>query len=528
MLWIGVHLPLLSLESFAGTLGPAQAGRPLALVEAHRIVQADAAARERGVRPGLKRATALALAPELLLGQADARRDAQSLQAVTHAALAFTPAVACNDEPGRAGVRLEVQASLRYFRGLPALLQRLQQALAPLGHQLQIATAPTALGAALLAQWRGDLALGPHSTDLAPLRRWLDAAPVWLLGPGREHWEALQGMGLHTLSDLRKLPRSGVARRFSPELLNELDRARGDAPEPHQWIELPPRFDSRLELFARADTSEQVLAGARVLLARLVAWAQARHGRIPHFSLLMHHEPRHRSDSQIPASTPLDIESAEPATDIGHLQQLLTERLSRLPLLAPALELSLHCDALVPGAPPNAELFPTRASQGSGLTRLVERLQARLGREQVCSLRPVADHRPERATVAEPADAAATAAAVLAGRALDASLLLPCPLAADAQPGHAVADLRVSRPVWLLPEPLPLSERAGQPWFEGRPLQLLAGPERIESGWWDSELVTRDYFIAGQHDGAQLWIFCERLPQPAGQGSGWFLHGRFG
>lgn len=516
MLWIGLHLPQLSLESFASTLGPHQADRPLALIEEHRVVQADAAARERGVRPGIKRVTALALAPDLLMGQADYRRDAEALQAVAHAALAFTPSVSCNDEPGRAGLRLEVQASLRYFGGLPALLQRLKEALAPLGHQLQIATAPTALGAALLAQWRSDLALGPHSTDLLQLRRWLDEAPVWLLGPGREHWEALQGMGLRNLSDLRKLPRSGVARRFSPELLNELDRARGDMPEPHAWITLPPRFDSRLELFARADTSEQVLAGARMLLARLVAWAQAGHGRIPGFRLSMHHEQRHRSDTSTTASTELAVALAEPAADAGYLQQLLAERLGRLPLAAPALELSLHCDSLVPGAAPNAELFPTRASEGTGLTRLVERLQARLGREQVCSLRPVADHRPERATVAEPADAAAAGKATTLA-ALDSRLLLPAPS----------IDGRVSRPVWLLPEPLPLAERAGQPWFEGRPLQLLAGPERIESGWWDGDLVTRDYFIASQHDGALLWLFCERVPQPKSQGNGWFLHGRF-
>ncbi|HSW04432.1 Y-family DNA polymerase [Aquabacterium sp.] len=514
MLWIGVHLPLLSLETFASTLGPAQAGRPLALVETQHIVQADAAARARGVRPGIKRVTALALAPELLLGQADHRRDAEALLAVAHAALAFTPAVALSDEAGRAGVRLEVQASLRYFRGLPALLQRLELALAPLGHQLQIATAPTALGAALLASWRTDLALGPHSTDLAVLRRWLDEAPVWLLGPGREHWEALQGMGLRYLSDLRKLPRSGLARRFSPELLLDLDRARGDAPEPQCWVTLAPRFDSRLELFARADTSAQVLAGARILLARLVAWAQAQHGRIPHFTLLMHHEPRHRSDAAVPASTPLEIALAEAAVDADHLQQLLAERLGRLPLQAPALELSLHCDGLVAGSPPNAELFPTRASEAVGLTRLIERLQARLGREQVCGLRLVADHRPERATVAEPADAAAVSVASVP---LDTRNLVP----------QLSRDSTVTRPAWLLPEPLPLPDKAGLPWFEGRPLQLLAGPERIESGWWDSQLVTRDYFIASQPDGALVWIFCERLPQPRGQSSGWFLQGRF-
>src|SRR5258708_26291512 len=98
--WIAVELPLLSLESFAATL-PAQAAElPLALMDAHRIVSANATAQSLGVKPGLKRATALALAPQLMLAQADARRDALALTAVAHAALAFTPNVTI--QPGNA------------------------------------------------------------------------------------------------------------------------------------------------------------------------------------------------------------------------------------------------------------------------------------------------------------------------------------------------------------------------------------------------------------------------------------------
>src|SRR4029453_4852971 len=110
-------------------------------------------------------------------------------------------------------------------------------------HGVQLASAPTALGAAMLSRWRGDLVHGTHSSDLNALHRLLDDAPVWLLGPGREHWEALQGMGLRRLSDLRHLPRSGLARRFGTALLAALDRARGDAPDPREPIVCPPVFE---------------------------------------------------------------------------------------------------------------------------------------------------------------------------------------------------------------------------------------------------------------------------------------------
>jgi protein ImuB len=511
MFWIALHLPLLSLEAFCASLQAEAAQRPIALLAEHKITAVNAAAAGCGIRPGLKRPTALALAADLLLAQADAKRDAAALQAVVHVALVFTPSVTGHDAQT---VLLEVQASLRLFGGAAALLQRLQQALQPLGHQVQMAAAPTALGAALLARWHPQShplsrtalgwAQGPHTTDLAELQRHLDAAPVHLLGPGREHWDALQGMGLHTLSDLRQMPRSGLARRFGEDLLDDLDRAYGLQFDLRRWIVPPASFESRLELFARADSTDQVLYGAAVLLARLVAWAQSRQSRVAAFTLCMHHEPRHRDSA--PPATELQVQLAEPALDPAHLQLLLRERLAHAALAAPTLELRLHCSHLVQTGPPNGELFPTRSSQAQGLTRLLERLRARLGDAQVLRLLPVADHRPERASVAVPVQA------------------LP---AATAMPAAVPSTLPLHRPVWLLPDPLPLAEREAMPLLDGRPLQLLSGPERIETGWWDGDPAVRDYFIAQAADGSLVWVWRGRLPARPDEVN-WFLQGRFG
>ena len=507
MLWLALHLPLLSLEAFSATLPPERRDAPLALLDGHRIAAVNPAAAERGLRPGLKRATALALVPDLLIGQADAARDAQALRAVAHAALAFTPMVALE---GGHTVLLDIQASLRLFGGAARLRQRLLAALAPLGHRLQTAAAPTPAGAALLARWgataRGDLDDGPHSTDLAALQALLDAMPVWLLGPGREHWEALQGMGLHRLADLRALPRAGLTRRFGASLLAELDRARGEQPDPRQPVVLPPVFDSRLELFARADTSDQVLHGAQVLLVRLMAWAQAQQARVAGFTLRMAHE-RHRHGDH-PPHTDLPVALAEPAGDAAHLQALLRERLANCELVAPTLELHLHCHRIVRAPAPNGELFPSRQGEREGLLRLLERLRARLGDAQVQALEPVADHRPERASRTVPA--------------------VPAKAATPSAP-RAQATLPLHRPAWLLPVPQPLAERQALPLLDGRPLQLVSGPERIEAGWWDAALAARDYFIAQAEDGALVWIYRTRLPSAAGPGdSGWVLQGRFG
>ena len=528
MLWVALHLPLLSLESWqAGVASTAQDGRPGVLIAEHRVLHADAAALARGVRVGMQRATALALVPDLRLGQADTRRDARALRAVAHVALGFSPSVAwlpaatADDPPALVGVRLEVQSCLRYWGGLPALLARLQAALAPLGHQVQLACAPTALGAALLAGWHsgghGGLAQGPHVQDREALQHLLDRLPLALLVGDANRLQALAGMGLQRLADLRRLPRDGLARRFGPSLLARIDQARGHAPEAQAWLTLPPRFASRLELQHRADTSVQVLAGAQVLLARLVAWAQASQSCVARCELVLHHGPRHRSrddDSHtVPTHTPLQIAPAQPSADAGHLYHLLAERLGQVPLPAPVLDLSLHCDERVAAAPPNAELFGAQFaspdSQRAGLARLVERLQARLGAAQVQGLAPVADYRPELGTRWAAADPARLGAAR--------------PGAAELQRNaHALG----TQPLWLLPQVQALAERDGMPLLAGQPLQLLVGPDRLECGWWDGALVLRDYFIAQATSGALVWVYRHRLPVQADE-PGWFLQGLF-
>jgi protein ImuB len=528
--WLALHLPRLSLEAFCATLPPDAAGRPVALLQAQRVQHVNAAAAQAGVCPGMTRAAALALAADLLPAAADPARDAAALQAVVHAALAFTPQVTLDhDAAGAPTVLLELRASLRLFGGWPRLLQQLQRALAPLGHQMQHAAAPTPLGAALLARaaavlppgvpWRAAAGEPP-----AALARLLDRLPPWALPAGAAQHAALQAMGLTTLAALRRLPRDGLARRFGPALLHDWDRALGRRPDPRLPLQPPEVFESRLELHTRAEHTDQVLAAAAVLLVRLVAWAQGRQVRLRAFTLRMLHERSRRADDTPHPPTVLRVELAEPALDPAHLQLqlLLRERLARCRLVAPTLELHLHCHEVAAGGAPNAELFPTRQGEAEGLLRLLERLRARLGDAAVLQVQPQPDHRPERAQHEVPARA------------------LPPPAPPPQQqhppgrpwavPAPPAPPLPLPRPVWLLPDPMPLAERDGQPLLDGRPLRLLLGPERIETGWWDGEPAARDYYVATDAAApgcALVWIWRSRLPGPQGE-MPWYLQGRFG
>jgi protein ImuB len=141
---------------------------------------------------------------------------------------------------------------------------------------------------------------------------------------------------------------------------------------------------------------------------------------------------------------------------------------------------------------------------------LFDRLAARLGPE--CVRRPmlVADHRPERAMTWVPVGDTAR------NHSGDDALSAAC------TPAHTAA-----RPAWLLPEPSRLNEEpgSGRPLYQGAPLTLASRAERIEAGWFDGQLVCRDYHMAQARDHRSLWVFRERR---GGDVAHWYLHGIFG
>ena len=68
-------------------------------------------------------------------------------------------------------------------------------------------------------------------------------------------------------------------------------------------------------------------------------------------------------------------------------------------------------------------------------------------------------------------------------------------------------------PTWLLPCPQRLAVRDQSLQYQG-PLDLLAGPQRLEAGWLDGAPVLRDYFIARSPQAGLVWRLLQPLPIP--------------
>lgn len=418
-------------------------------------------------------------------------------------AMRFTPAVSL-DPP--AGLLLDTGPSLRYFGGLDALENRIRRELD--GHPPSIASiacAPTPCAASLLARWRD----GARCAGLADLSACLGPLPVGLLAAAQDTLDTLESAGLRRISALLALPRAGLARRFGQALLDELDRALGRLPDPRPRHAPPPAFDMRLELPVRVDSAPALDWAAGRLLERLCDWLQASRKAARRFELLIAHDDG-------PPDTVVAPGLAEPAWQVDRLRPLLRERLAALKLPAPAIALRLRCSELDAAAVESGQLFPDPVSVTGALAPLIERLQARLGHHRVQRLQPLSDHRPEAAWQACEVDLARLR------RKPETSRKPGKPVEAD-EPAARFAAL--PRPLWLLDSPVAIGERNGRPFRDG-PLNLLAGPERIESGWWEVRSVQRDYFVAEDSLHRLLWIYRERLRDDAT--GGWFLHGRFG
>lgn len=413
-------------------------------------------------------------------------------------ALGFSPRVCVVDE----AVLLEVLASERLFGGRRALLERLRAEAQEHGVPA-LACAPTALAALALlrdAQRRGLSATGcgPHA-----LTRRLDALPLATLSATAPHRDTLQALGCHSLGALRALPRAGVARRFGAELLAALDRAYGHTPDPFSWLALPERFDESLDCPAAVETGPGLLFGVQRLLQRLLGWLRARQRGATALTLHWQHDSRRAlPDGELP------VRSATPTQDTAHLGRLLAEHLARTTLAAPVRRLRLVATATEPLSSTSRSLLPEPGERGEPLHRFIERVGARLGADQVLRPHAVADHRPERMTRWLPADGTAPPR--------------PAPV-----PPHLAL-----QPPWLLREPLRLPLQGNTPCHHG-PLTLLAGPERLETGWWpednasgeqDGTTRLRDYYLAQSPGAGLLWVFqLLRTERPA-----WFLHGIYG
>lgn len=383
-------------------------------------------------------------------------------------------------------VLLEVQGSARLFGGIHTLCAQLLERCRASGLEPRWALAPTPLAALVLARAGRSIMVRARDRlmgELAPL-------PVESLGWSAETLERLDSLGVRTLGALLRLPRAGFAKRFGKEALLTLDRLSGVAAEPRRGFLPREHFKVHSEPAFELVTQEAILQHLTPLLDQLEQFLRARQCGVDVLKLRLAH--------RVGQCTRLDVRLAAADVSAERFATVLGEQLARRALPAAVIDCELRSGVLQPFIAHSDSLWRP-AEHGGALGRespaLIERLRARLGSEAVYGLCLVPQHRPEIAwRVAEPA--------------------LDAPPQCTAEVLYHLSTLR--RPLWLLRHPaaLPCAVSA---------LHWVAGPERIETGWWDGREVARDYYVVREPRGAQLWVYRERLPPHE-----WRWHGVFG
>ncbi|HEY2624028.1 MAG TPA: DNA polymerase Y family protein [Dyella sp.] len=468
MLWACVLLPQLALDGVLRRQPPTDA--PLVLVsgpaQARVVHAANRSARAAGLYRGQRLAAAQALLSQFAMVEYDPEDEARWHRLLAAWAYRYSGEVGLLAH----AVVLEVSRSLNLFGPWPRFESLLRDDLKELGFRHRIALAPTPHAAHVLTGVHDGMAVMTPDT----LRRALSPIPMARARLPGEVAQALSSMGIRTLGQLFALPRAGLQRRFGSDLVAQLDRLSGDEPSPMENYRPPDTFEQRMEWTHEIEHVEALVFPLRRLTGDLSAYLAGRDGGVQRFEL----ELEHRSG----APTRVTVGMLSAGRDAALLFECARGRMERLELSQPVVAMRLVARDLPPFVPAGRDLFDTRPTHAVPLEQLRERLRARLGEASIQHLRRTVDPRPEFAQT------------TIAGVGATPMASLP-------------------RPTWLLEHPRPL---------RGPPPTVLAGPERIETGWWDGGDLRRDYYVVRTAQGQCAWVFCA----PGEQGA-WMLHGWF-
>ncbi|MDQ1155481.1 DNA polymerase Y family protein [Brevundimonas sp. SORGH_AS_0993] len=480
---------------------------PVVLVEkvggALRLAAVDQAAARAGLTAGLTLADARARTPSLRTVVHRPEADAILLLQVMEDFGRFTPMIA---EDAPYGLMLDITGCAHLFGGEAGLVRAAHQRAGRIGLTVRSALASTPQAARALARF-GPGGLFATGADRQAVR----GLPVAALDLPERDAQALRRAGLKRIANLDDRPRAPLAARFGADFSARLARVLGDEDVRITPNHPPPPIVVDRVFFEPILTDTDV---ERVLSDLLIDTAdqldQAGQGGREFEAGF------YRVDGQVRR---IVARTGRPTRDADALLRLFRERLAAL---SNPLDPGFGFDQMRLSVLETQTLKPAQRGlcddrpNGEDLSRLIDRLTARLGPGAVLSFEPLGSHIPERA-----------------GRMVPATMKTP-------RPAHDWPDLDPGdpplRPLQIFDPPQPVDTLAEVP--DGSPLRfrwrrvlhevaLAEGPERIGGEWWQvPDQKTRDYYRVEDREGRRFWLFRQGLYGETDEPR-WFVHGLF-
>ena len=504
---LALHVPSLPIQRLRRERGGEGKGslRPLAVEHEGRIVCADAAALDAGIRPGQTVTEAIAACGLVELAPHAPAADLAALRALAEAMLALVPAV----EPVRPDALLLDAGAAHLAAREPAVAERLL-AEGARGLALELgwcvrAVVATGKGPALALARAAVAAVrivppGAEPRALAPL-------PLHALGLDGATSERLAGLGIDSAGALARLPIESLAHRFGVAGVAAARLARGEDARPLvSWTpETLP--EESLELEGAVESAEPVLFAVKRLANRVAARLAGRALGATRLKLVLRLDPRGEERLFVPLARP----TAEAGSWLGTLRERIFAL--RLPAAVTGLRLAaievapLHAEQLAIGDRPEAI---------AALESVLARLAGRLGDGALFAAEQVERHRPEAAYRPIPFRRERREGRPKGG---DAAPLLDGP---DAPPA-----LGRFRPTRLLAVPRAIiaegeGGRITALRVDGRAhtVDAMEGPERLVGEWWGAPFE-RDYWRVRLEGVGDCWVFRD------GRDGRLYLHGFF-
>jgi protein ImuB len=509
MLWLYLRFPDLYLQHLLQDEQVA-ANQAIAVVDQQqRILYCNQAALDCGVSIDMALSTAFCLAPDLIAQPLDTQQQEQQLIHKALWAENFSASISL-DPPD--ALWLEVGSMQRLFNGLDGLFEQLTEQLQQQNWHFESAIAPTPFSARVLASAEHVKILDRESLlqALQPLS--IDQLRLSSAGNQKSDnkqlakvQEKLQRMGIKDYPQLAALPAREIGYRFGSETLHYLEQLKGNRPHILKLFEAPEIFEQTRHFLEEIEHQKGLLFPIKRLLTELCSFLDSRDisCQVLQFELFHRHaDPTHWR-----------IVLAASSHTLEDFLFVCRNFIERQQLVEPVLQLNLRVEAfqsrniqegdlLTPLSHTDNQVAEPQAAynfddkqlddQQEVGSQLLNRLHARLepGCVQKISLTP--DPRPESQTYYHRSGDTQPKTETISG-------------------GHD-DEMSLQYPLWLTPQPEPIHNLDQY--------QLISGPERFSTGWWDNHNVRRDYYLAKhKHNHQQVWIFQQQAD--------WFVHGVF-
>lgn len=494
---VSLYLPTWPTDRIRRRFGNPPVDKPLVTVStigARRIIaSACHTARRLGLIDGMGVAQAQALVPDLHIMEADPEGEAKSLLELAKWAIRFSPVVAL-DPPD--GLWIDIAGVEHLFGGEEALLNTLIERLENNGIQARAAIADVPGAAWAVARYGkgGIIPPGRTADAVSPLS-------VQALRLSPPTIGAMHRLGIERIGQLAAMPRAPMVRRFGRDASLRLDQAFGHAAEPISPI-IPDEATVATRIFAdpiaRLEDLKLVVRQLSEEICRTLV--NKGHG-VRRLDLVFR-----RVDEKGAA---LRAGTAKATRDHAHLAKLFDDRLETID---PGFGIEEAVLIASRTEPLDATQIVARGldetEEEADISRLVDRLTARVGVDRVYRLAPVETLVPERMAAKVP------------------------PLS---PPARSAWPDSLPRPTRLLDPPEPIITTALLPdyppaafiWRRVRYKVIKAdGPERITSEWWlgNQPKTIRDFYRLETDKGARFWVFRDA---PLTEGGCWWMHGFF-